>query len=96
MLILALKNMYYPFTKQGGQPYCPIPVSKGFLAKDIRLKVHLIWSVSHQVRHSIHPSAVERDHLERRLRRRVANDEQDVRPTGVENFEETAVVGEQH
>jgi hypothetical protein len=96
MLILALKKYVISFYKTRRSTLLSHPVSKGFLAKDIRLWVHLIWSVSHQVRHSIHPSAVERDHLERRLRRRVANDEQDVRPTGVENFEETAVVGEQH
>ena len=50
----------------------------------------------HQIRHPEHPPAVEGHHPEGRLGRRVADDEQDVRPTRVQNFEEAAVVGDQH
>ena len=51
---------------------------------------------NHEISHPEHPAAVEGDNLERRLGRRVADDEQDVRTTRVQDLEEAAVVGDQH
>ena len=52
--------------------------------------------LTYQISHPEHPAAVERDNFERRLGRRVADDEQDVRTTRVQDLEEAAVVGDQH
>jgi hypothetical protein len=51
-------------------------------------------SKSHRVRHSQHPRAVEGQDPEGRLVGDVADGEEDVRPTRVQNLEQASVVGE--